>query len=544
MGESSIMKLELGITLFMLAVANSPAAPIAAPTIQWQKTFGGTNLDSATVVRQSAEGGYFVGGISSSPASGSKASPNYGGVDFWILRLDANGNKLWERSLGSSGDDWLFDLQVTPDGGCVAVGEAGTGSVTNAVKTGTDFGGADYWLIKLDSNGNKLWDQTYGTPSNDGAFTVQLVGDNGYILGGYSGSISGGNRTATNYGSYDCWLVRADLQGNMVWDRSFGSSEADGGFRSMVVMSDGGFILGGESAAQVDGSKSSPALGESDLWVIRTDVSGQKNWENTFGGRDYDRRPKIIPTADGGFFLAGTSRSPEGPTKSAPFFGAIDPYSFGDYWIAKVDASGNRVWDRSYGGTLDEMLWDARLTSDGGILLCGMTASGNDGNKTVPTLGGRDGWIVRLDSAGDRLWELAFGGSGTDALLSAQQTQDGGFVLVGWSDSTMGGNKTGPSYGGGDMWIIKLGPDSMTAPQLRAVAQSAENIRANGFRLEVLPPPNAPTNARYILEASTNLIHWEGIQTNQPSQEAIVVSFMDTAATNGPSRFYRTRMER
>ncbi len=536
------------IALLVLAggAASANGAQIAPPVIQWQKTFGGTNQDAATIVRQTTDGGYCIGGISRSPESGNKTSPHYGSVDFWVLRLDASGNKVWERCLGGSGDDWLFDLQVTGDGGCVVVGEAGLWSVTNEVKTGTSFGAADYWLIRLDTNGSKLWDQTYGTPQTDGAFSVQLAGEDGYVVGGYSYSMPGGNRTATNYGSFDYWVVRTDTQGNIVWDRSFGCSEGDSAY-AVAQTPDGGFLIAGDAGSKVDGNKTSTALGLSDLWTIRLNASGSKTWEGTYGGSDYDRRPKVIPTVDGGFFLAGTSRSPQGPTKSALYFGPAGNFSdpsLADYWIVKVDSSGNRVWDRSFGGSLGEMLWDARLTSDGGVLLCGMTDSSNDGNKMVPTFGGRDGWIVRLDSDGNRLWELALGGSGTDALLSAQQTQDGGFVLVGWSASTTGGNKVAPSYGGGDLWVIKLGPDALTAPQVRVMAQSAESIRTNGFRLEVQPPPNAPTTAFYILEASTNLTIWETIQTNQPSPGASAVEFVDPVATNRPSRFYRARMER
>src|SRR6185369_15785641 len=163
--------------------------------------------------------------------------------------------------------------------------------------------------------------------------------------------------------------------------------------------------------------------GGSDFYVIRLDATGQKVWEQSFGGTDYDALTCLQQTSDGGFILGGVSTSGSGGGKSASAFGGYD------FWVIRLDTLGNKVWDKSFGGSDNDWLYSVLQTSDGGFALGGWSLSVPSGNKTSPAYGGADYWMIRLDAMGTKVWEQAFGGPAYDTLYSLQQTSDGGFLL-------------------------------------------------------------------------------------------------------------------
>jgi hypothetical protein len=132
--------------------------------------------------------------------------------------------------------------------------------------------------------------------------------------------------------------------------------------------------------------------------------------------------------------------------------------SFGgyDYWVVKVDWAGNKEWDRAFGGGSDDFFWTVVATSDGGYLLGGGSLSGAGGNKSSNGFGGWDYWVVKVDGTGNKEWDRAFGGSQDDYLTSVVATSDGGYLLGGWSSSGAGGNKSSSSFGDRDYWVVKL----------------------------------------------------------------------------------------
>lgn len=446
----------------------------------WDKSFGGDGDEFyyGLILRTTSDGGYILGGDSKSGISGNKTTPNFGGYDYWVVKLDANGDKLWERTLGGSGDDRLKDIQQTSDGGYVIGGDSESGVSGN--KTSTNYGASDYWVVKLDADGNKVWDKSYGgtitsTFGDGNEFLTALyqTSDGDYILAGTSSSGASGNKTSTNFSSQvwttDYWVVKVDPDGNIIWDKSFGGDNFD----SLGVFqrtSDGGYILGGASYSGVSGNKSSTNYGQSDYWIVMLDGNGEKVWDKSFGGNYFDFLNSIQQTSDGGYILAGQSASPPSGNKTSPYF----TINGGDYdaWIVKINANGNVVWDKSFGGTSNDGLV-AQQTS-GGYLLYGWSSSDISGNRTAPKLsdfGYGDAWLLKLDLNGDKIWEAAYGGSGGGGLGSPQETSSG-LIFFGGSSSGVSGNKTSPNYGGGDIWVLKLeGPPRITAqPQSRSVA--------------------------------------------------------------------------
>jgi protein involved in ribonucleotide reduction len=234
--------------------------------------------------------------------------------------------------------------------------------------------------------------------------------------------------------------------------------------------SDGGYILGGTSDSGVSGNKTTPNFGGADYWLVKVDGSGNKQWEQVFGGSGNEQIYSVQPTSDGGYILGGYSTSGVSGNKTTPGLGGSD------YWLVKVDGSGNKQWEKVFGGSGDDVIQSVQPTSDGGYLLGGSSTSGVSGNKTTPSLSSLeefgDYWLVKVDGSGNKQWEQVFGGSGDDVLYSVQPTSDGGYILGGASHSGVSGNKTTPHFGNTDYWLVKLRPP---APPFLLTAGSFTN---------------------------------------------------------------------
>jgi len=425
----------------------------------WDRSFGGYSDDLLNSVRQMSDGGFILGGCSESIAgSGNKTSPRYGYSDFWVVRLNADGSMLWDKSFGGCGRDYLDCLQLTSDDGFVLSGysesTAGSGN-----KSSWGYGNADFWVVRIDGTGNILWDKSFGGVECDRPYCLEQTSDGGFIVGGVSFSPEGtGNKMSPHYGASDYWVVRLDAAGNSVWDGSFGGS-SDDCLYCVQQTGDGGYILSGSSFSSTGtGNKSSmfyggDRRGSGDSWVVRLDSEGNMLWDKSFGGSDDDHLDCLQQTSDGGFILGGYSCSASGTgNKTSPKYGCSD------FWVVRLNAEGNMLWDKSFGGSDVDHLDCLQQTSDGGFIIGGYSCSASGtGNKTSPNYGSSDFWVIRLDADGNMLWDKSFGGSSNDLLHSLQQTGGGGLILAGESLSAAGtGNKISPNYGGFDAWLVRL----------------------------------------------------------------------------------------
>ncbi|MEO8147627.1 MAG: T9SS type A sorting domain-containing protein [Bacteroidia bacterium] len=310
-------------------------------------------------------------------------------------------------------------------------------------------------LLKAQNPLVKQWDKRFGATAVEELFAFQQTGDGGYILGGNSFSGISGDKTQASQGQSDYWVVKVDSVGTLQWEKRFGGALPDA-LHSLQQTSDGGYILGGYSGSGISGDKTQACVGDNDYWIVKIDSLGIKQWDKTFGGIDNDALYALQQTIDGGYMLAGFSGSGISGDKTQPLLDTcVTCVTRADYWIVKIDAAGTKQWDKDFGGLSNDNLHAMQQTTDGGYLLGGYTASGIGGDKTQPIWGANDFWIVKTDSLGNKQWDKDFGGTLGDYLFSLQQTMDAGFIFGGTSFSDVGGDKTQPSWGTSDYWIVK-----------------------------------------------------------------------------------------
>lgn len=252
---------------------------------QWDFRFGGNGTEQLNSFIQTSDGGYLLGGwTNSTGASGDISQVSWGGTDYWVIKTDAFGNKQWDKIFGGSDYDYLSSVQQTFDGGYILAGMSLSG--ISGDKTQSSWGSGDYWIIKTDSIGNKLWDRDLGGYSNDELYSIMQTSDSGFILAGLSYSGIGGDKTGTVWGAADYWIIKTDSSGNKLWDKDFGGTADDIPY-TLQQTSDGGFIFGGVSSSGISGDKTQATWGLSDYWTVKTDAFGNKQWDKDFGGTNW-----------------------------------------------------------------------------------------------------------------------------------------------------------------------------------------------------------------------------------------------------------------
>jgi hypothetical protein len=337
-------------------------------------TYGGNGNDWAYAIQQTREGGYVLAG----PASSFGA----GGYDFWVVKLDASGNVTWQKTYGGSADDIPNAIQQTTDDGYIVAGRT----------LSYGKGGFDVWVIKLSASGNIVWQKTIGGSGSDLAYSVRQTKDGGYVVAGGTDSSGAGN--------LDFWVIKLDSSGDSIWQYTYGGSSVDLAYASEPT-ADGGLVVAGGAV--------SFGAGGYDVWVLKLSASGTVMWQKAFGGPSDDLAFAIEQTADGGFIVAGRTNS----------YGAGNT----DFWILKLKASGELEWQRTYGGSAVDWAFSVRQTSDGGYVAAGRTDSFGAGSSDV--------WILKLDASGNILWQRTFGGSSLDYAYSINLAQDGSYLVAG-----------------------------------------------------------------------------------------------------------------
>ncbi|HQV31422.1 MAG TPA: FlgD immunoglobulin-like domain containing protein [Calditrichia bacterium] len=386
--------------LLLLAISLTGFAQI--PDTLWSRTYGESSTDYIDAVIQTADGGFIMAGQAN-------YENQFTTGDLWLLRTNANGDTLWSKIYATAGIDRGRDVLQTADGGFMIAG----------YQTTPDGLDRDAWLLRTNAVGDTLWSKVWGGSSSDELRSLGETPDGGFILAGTT-------RSFGNSG-LEGWLIRTNANGDTLWTRTYGGPATDI-LNRVIPTADGGFVAIGQ---QFDATS-----GAYDLWLVRGSANGDTLWTKAYNGPHFsyssDYGSDIRATSDGGFFASGKATGLPNTTNS-------------DAWLLRLNASGDTLWTRLYGGISLEETAALEITPDGGVLMTGYTfAAGVD----------IDAFIMRTDANGDSLWTIPFGGTGNDQITDIHRTSDGGYIASGFTSSP-----DNLDYNG---WLIRLAGDNAT----------------------------------------------------------------------------------
>lgn len=417
---------------------------------EWLKVIGGTGIDKLNDVQETSEGGYILIGNTESFALSSS--------DMYLVKMDANGNEIWTKVFSELGIELGKCVRQTSDGGFLLVGStASSGALT------------DIFMVKTDGSGNEQWRKTFGGTGAEIAHSLQLTSDNNYIFTGFT----------TSFGSTsaDILVIKTDGNGNPIWQRTYGGVQADIGY-AIQQLPNGDFIIAGDSESY--GATSF------DIFLLQIDANGNELWSKTIGGNDLDFSNSVVHNGDDRFIIAGETHSlgagngdallletTGNPTSNQEdkvltktlggaasdtgysitqsgddgyvFCGATQSFGSGDtdVYLVKSDQQGNEIWSQTFGAAgTQEYCRSVTSTSDGGYILAGYTIrSGTD----------HDYFAIKTDADGNDVWIKIIGGDNIDQVYDVQQTSDGGYILIGGTESF--------AQTLSDMYLVKMDAD-------------------------------------------------------------------------------------
>jgi hypothetical protein len=299
--------------------------------------------------------------------------------------------------------------------------------------------GQDYWVIKTNAVGTILWKKIYGGSSDDRCYAIRQTTDGGYIMAGTSNSSSGD--VTGNLGGFDMWVVKINAIGTIAWKRNLGGSDDDAAY-SITQLADGGFLVAGESkSGDISGTVNQ---GGYDYFIVRLRSNGTINWQRMYGGSGNESARGVSVLNNGNYVLAGETESNNGNVSGNQ--GGFD------YWVLRMRPNGSLVWAKTFGGTSNDFAHSITATSEGGMAVAGGSES-NNGNLTGNN-GGSDFWVIKLTLAGNTTWSKHYGGETADIAYSLRQTTDAGYIVAGMSESNSG--NVSANNGAKDFWLIKL----------------------------------------------------------------------------------------
>jgi len=365
---------------------------LSAPGLQWDATYGGPGDDQANSVVVLPDGGFALGAV----------TDTVNDSDAWLIRTDASGVLEWDNTYGGDGDQWAWDMQGTDNGEFVLAGwhmpqgteytdgwfaridssgnllwentmggkktdtfaktaaALGGGYVLSGFTESTGVGEWDAWVVKISEDGDEVWTSTYGGFLKENAIDFLVLADGGLAMAGWTNS--------QGEGEGDFWFARTNANGELLWEKTFGSTDNETAY-ALAAHSDGGFALVG--TRQVLGDSAS-----TDVWLVRIDESGELLWEKTFGHQGADSARSMLAMPDGGFVVAGSTTPPD-TTKT-------------DLWLLRTNMDGSLVWDASYGGQEAEAAMEVVSLGDGSFAATGWTSSFGEGGKDV--------WLLQTTS--------------------------------------------------------------------------------------------------------------------------------------------------
>jgi len=358
----------------------------------WAKAYGESGDDTGMAVAIADNGDIIVAGYTNSFGAGD--------YDFLVLRLDESGDIKWQKAYGGSDRDLGYAVAIAGNGDIIVAGQTSSFGA----------GGDDFWILRLDSNGNIKWQKAYGGSSNDRVEAVAIAENGDIIIAGRTYSFGAGN--------YDFWVLRLDENGNIKWQKAYGGSSYEN-LHAVTVAPNGDIVVVGRAE--------SFGAGGDDFWVLRLDENGNIKWQKAYGGSSTDIAEAVAIADNGDIIVAGWTNS----------FGAGDY----DVWVLRLDENGNVKWQKAYGGSDSDGAIDVTIADNGDIIVAGWTYSfGVEGTDDI--------WILRLDENGNIKWQKAYGGNNSDGAEAVVVTENGDIIVAGWTNSF--------GVGDYDLLVLKL----------------------------------------------------------------------------------------
>lgn len=443
--------------------------------LEWQACFGTPLLETARDVCSTGDG-YIV-----LAETFSYATSTY---DIMLVRTDLMGNKVWEKFLGGAYSEKPY--RILPAGNDSYYISATSASLDGDISNNPYPNGlANTWLLKINGDGEILWDKMYGGTCYEEGWDACLTHDGGMVTLNYT--CSGDGDVSNYFGMWDTWLLKTDTKGNKVWDFTIGTEFLD--FPGAIIeTSDLGFLVSSGSMPTTGGNITCEPFNDiaSDIVLFKLDSLANIEWQRCYGGSEHESVHDILEIEDG-YILACSVDSDDGDMTGAGYHYGHDaqghPYS--DIWLAKIDFEGNIRWHKCYGGTAFDSPNKIFKTGDGGFIVFAETESNNgDVSGNNSHVGVSDIWVFKISATGDLLWQQCFGGLGYERLdwSGVIDNGDGSYVIT----STLSNNGNSgdltclPTPGGENIWLIQL-RDTLFV--------NTENLPLQNTSVKVYPNP-------------------------------------------------------
>jgi hypothetical protein len=409
-----------------------------APAIEWSHCYGGSDYERGEHIQQTLDGGYILSCMTGS--NNGDVSGNHGGSDLWILKLDALGYTQWSNCYGGSNDeDWSTVLSL-PDSGYII------GSIThsNNGNISGNHGNGDAWILRIDKNGNTVWQKCFGGSLGESQAKIISTLDGNFLIFFSSISTDGDLTGLTLHGVGDLIAMKIDTSGNIIWKKCYGGSNDDWAIDVTSTFDSCYIIL--STTFSTDGDMIGTPSGGANAWVAKIDGAGNLIWTLPLAGGGLEFASSVVQMRDSTLRIGATTNA-NGNLVSGN-------HGDGDYWIIKVSADGVFLWQKCLGGTLDDVLSALCKTADEGIASIGSTIS-EDGDVTGLHSQSVDYWVVKADSAGNILWQNCLGGTGNELGYNICESADGGIMVTG-DEVSDDGDVNCSFNSNSDVWVAKI----------------------------------------------------------------------------------------
>jgi len=399
------------------------AVPIYGQEILWQKDLKSSTQDFLSQITTTIDQQYLIAGSSIRTEAG---KPQNNGYDFHLVKLNQQGEEVWEKYFSGQNHDYLAASVSTQEGGFLISGTTFSGKGLD--KKDDSKGGSDIWLVRLNEFGDELWQKTLGTASDEEARAVVQTTDLGFFVAGNILNSSKG------YGSKDAWIIRLDKNGKELSELILGGRGLDE-VEKMIPTKDGGVLLGIYSRSSASGNKKTENSGEGDYWIVKLDKTGKVEWEKNYGGKGDDHLRTLASTTDG-YLIGGESRSEWSGNKTV----GIEEGT--DLWLVALNERGEEQWQKSYNFKNRDILMGMSVIHSAddktskGILLGGYTQAEGRIEKDDETF-----WMLYLDQHGNEQWRKHIAGENRkkeERLSDIKLGRDGSIILAGTSAEELG----------------------------------------------------------------------------------------------------------